>query len=151
MIEMLDSVFALGVTSQLSVAPVPLAAKFPCSDTLWDLQEPFREEAPFRNLRYSSGFSMCICLCNVELGAVHRFQQTVRESSEMTGGFEWQSAAQRLDERLTIWREEFVAAVFRLINTEFPHDPRAEMEPFIVLTNCFLNMWAYMLIFFYAY
>lgn len=31
---------------------------------------------------------------------------------------EWQTAGQRLDERLTQWREEFVAAVFRLINTE---------------------------------
>ena len=74
------------------------------------------------------------------MGAVHRFQQSVAETGEALGGLEWQSAAQRLDERLAIWREEFVAAVFRLINTESPQDEHAEMEPFIVLTNCILNM-----------
>ena len=141
MIEMLDSIFGLGVSSQISVPPVSHNAGLPCSDRIWALEDPFQEEASHRNLEYSSGFSMCISLCTIELGTVNRFQQTVRGSNEMAGGLEWQSSAQRLDERLTIWREEFVAAVFRLINTEFPGDPRAEMEPFIVLTNCLLNMW----------
>ncbi|KAJ5098886.1 hypothetical protein N7532_005887 [Penicillium argentinense] len=140
MIEMLDSIFALGFTSNLSTSKIPLGAKFPCSDSIWALQDPFREGVSFQNLRYSSGLSMCISLCTVELGAVHRFQQSVAETDGAAGGLEWQSAAQRLDERLTIWREEFVAAVFRLINTESPQDARAEMEIFIVLTNCVLNM-----------
>lgn len=140
MIEMLDSILCLGSAGPFSSLPVPLATNLPCSDTAWALQDPFGEEVPVHNLRYSSGFSMCISLCTIELGAVHHFQQTVRETSNMAGGLEWQSAAQRLDERLTIWREEFVAAVFRLINTECPQDARAEMEPFIVLSNCVLNM-----------
>lgn len=142
MIEMLESIFALGLTSNLSSTTVPVGAKFPCSDTAWALQDPFMEGVPFHNLPYASGFSMCISLCVVELGAVHRFQQTVIETNNVPGGLEWQSTAQRLDERLTIWREEFVAAVFRLINSEASsHDARAEMEPFIVLTNCVLNMY----------
>jgi hypothetical protein len=140
MIEMLDSIFAIGSASNYSAPAVPLAANFPCSDTAWDLQDPFREDVSFHTLRYSSGFSMCISLCTSELGAVHRFQETVRESCDIPGGLDWQSTAQRLDERLTIWREEFVAAVFRLINAEFSQNARAEMEPFIVLTNCVLNM-----------
>lgn len=41
--------------------------------------------------------------------------------------------------RLTIWRDEFVAAVFRLINAEYVHHERPEMDPYIVLTNCVLN------------
>lgn len=140
MIEMLDSISALGSASEYTAPPVPLAANLPCSDTVWALQDPFRENVPAQSFCYSSGFSMCISLCTARLGAVHRFQQTVREYDDMTGGLEWQTAAQRLDEKLTIWREEFVAAVFRLINTEFPQNARAEMEPFIVLTNCVLNM-----------
>lgn len=148
MIEMLDSIFALGSADSFSAPTVPPTANFPCSDTIWALQEPFREGIPFQHLGYSSGFSMCISLCTIELGALHRFQQTVCENNEMAGGLEWQSTAQKIDERLTIWREEFVAAVFRLINTEFPQDAHAhaEMEPFIVLTNCVLNMSVFYLI-----
>lgn len=140
MIEMLESIFALGSTSPFAGVPITTAANLPGSETAWALKNPFGADVPVCNLRYSSGFSMCISLCTIELGAVHNFQQTMRESDDMIGGLEWQTGAQRLDERLTIWREEFVAAVFRLINTEYPLDPRAEMEPFIILTNCVLNM-----------
>ncbi|KAJ5618228.1 hypothetical protein N7528_006871 [Penicillium herquei] len=140
MMEMLDSIFAMVSASNYSAPSVPLAANFPCSDTAWALEDPFREGVSFHDLRYSSGFSMCISLCTNELGAVHRFQETVREACDIAGGLEWQSSAQSLDESLTIRREEFVAAVFRLINAEFSQNHRAEMEPFIVLTNCFLNM-----------
>ncbi|KAJ5108660.1 hypothetical protein N7456_005335 [Penicillium angulare] len=139
-IEMLESIFALGSTSPFATLPITATVNLPGSETAWALENPFGEDVPVYNLRYSSGFSMCISLCTIELGAVHNFQQTVRESGDMVGGLEWQSAAQRLDERLTIWREEFVASVFRLINTEYPLDTRAEMEPFIILTNCVLNM-----------
>lgn len=141
MIEMLDSIFALGVSSQVSVPAVPRTTRLPCGDKLWESEDLFQQEPSHQNLQYSSGFSMCISLCTTELATVNRFQQTVRDSNEIAGGLEWQSGAQRLDERLTIWREEFVAAVFRLINTAFPGDSHAEMEPFIVLTNCLLNMW----------
>ncbi|KAJ5280288.1 hypothetical protein N7478_005660 [Penicillium angulare] len=138
--EMLESIFALGSTSPFATLPITATVNLPGSETAWALDNPFREDVPVHNLRYSSGFSMCINLCTIELGAVHNFQQTVRESGNMIGGLEWQSAAQRFDERLTIWREEFVASVFRLINTEYPLDARAEMEPFIILTNCVLNI-----------
>lgn len=140
MIEMLDSIFALGVSSQVSIPAFPANARLPCGDRIWESEDPFREDPSHQKIQYSSGFSMCISLCTIDLGAVNRFQQTFRNADQRAGGLEWQSGAQRLDELLTIWREEFVAAVFRLINTEFPGDPRAEMEPFIVLTNCLLNM-----------
>ena len=51
----------------------------------------------------------------------------------------WQSEAQQIDERLTAWRDEFVAAVFRLINAEYAHHERPEMDAYVVLTNCVLN------------
>lgn len=51
----------------------------------------------------------------------------------------WQSEAQRIDESLTNWRGEFVAAVYRLINAEKTNIDRPEMDPFFVLTNCVLN------------
>ena len=140
MIEMLDSIFALGLPSYPPTTAAPLGAILPCSDTAWALQDHFGECVPFHDLQYSSGFSMCISLCTVELAPVHQFQHSVIQTGAMAGGPEWQSAAQRLDERLTIWREEFVAAVFRLINAESPHDARAEMRPYIILTNCVLNM-----------
>ena len=142
MIEMLDSIFALGLPSYPPTTAAPLSATLPCSDSAWALQDHFGECVPFHDLQYSSGFSMCISLCTVELAPVHQFQQSVIQTGDMAGGPEWQSAAQRLDERLTIWREEFVAAVFRLINAESPHDARAEMKPYIVLTNCVLNMYS---------
>lgn len=142
MIEMLDSIFALGLPSYPPTTAAPLGAILPCSDTAWALQDHFGECVPFHDLQYSSGFSMCISLCTVELAPVHQFQHSVIQTGAMAGGPEWQSAAQRLDERLTIWREEFVAAVFRLINAECPHDARAEMRPYIVLTNCVLNMYS---------
>ncbi|KAI9929456.1 hypothetical protein MW887_000928 [Aspergillus wentii] len=139
MVEMLDSTFALGTANNPFTVCTPFAANLPCSDTAWALQDPFREDVPFHNANHSSGFSLCISLCTVELEPVHRFLQTPRKSG-VTGDLEWQSAAQRLDEKLTIWREEFVAAVFRLINAEYPQSARAEMEPSIVLANCVLNM-----------
>ena len=37
------------------------------------------------------------------------------------------------------WRDEFVAAVFRLINAEYAHHERPEMDAYVVLTNCVLN------------
>nr|L7WMF9.1 RecName: Full=Notoamide biosynthesis cluster transcriptional coactivator notQ'; AltName: Full=Notoamide biosynthesis cluster protein Q' [Aspergillus versicolor]AGC83588.1 transcription factor [Aspergillus versicolor] len=132
MIEMLDSIFALGLPSYPPTTAAPLGAILPCSDTAWALQDHFGECVPFHDLQYSSGFSMCISLCTVELAPVHQFQHSVIQTGAMAGGPEWQSAAQRLDERLTIWREEFVAAVFRLINAECPHDARAEMRPAVI-------------------
>ncbi|OJJ07648.1 hypothetical protein ASPVEDRAFT_76488 [Aspergillus versicolor CBS 583.65] len=132
MIEMLDSIFALGLPSYPPTTAAPLGAILPCSDTAWALQDHFGECVPFHDLQYSSGFSMCISLCTVELAPVHQFQHSVIQTGAMAGGPEWQSAAQRLDERLTIWREEFVAAVFRLINAESPHDARAEMRPAVI-------------------
>jgi len=74
-----------------------------------------------------------------ELGAVHHFLNEAHDLSSLEKRLEWQTAAQSLDERLTQWREEFVAAVFRLIKAEKDHLPEGEMEPFITLTNCVLN------------
>ncbi|KAJ5168412.1 uncharacterized protein N7482_004006 [Penicillium canariense] len=57
-----------------------------------------------------------------------------------SSAFSWQTEAQKIDERLTAWREEFVAAVYRLINAEYAEEERAEMDPNIVLTNCVLDI-----------
>ena len=75
-----------------------------------------------------------------ELGAIHRFINSPYNLESLDQRQTWQTEAQKLDERLTDWREEFVAAVFRLINSEKDHLPLGEMEPFITLTNCILNM-----------
>lgn len=139
MIEILDSVFALNVGSHVSSSSAS-PARLPCSDGSWASQVSGEAGTRIENLEFSSGFAMCIHLCTVELEAVHRFQQASRESNSTPGNPDWQTTAQRLDERLTIWREEFVAAVFRLINAVSHEDSRGEMEPFIVLTNCLLNM-----------
>ncbi|KAL3490403.1 hypothetical protein BJX62DRAFT_252046 [Aspergillus germanicus] len=142
MIKMIDNVFALNVEGNISCSSYPPQPRLPCSDRSWASRAPVQEERSFNHLQYSSGFSMCVHLCTTELEAVRQFQQGAGESRDIAGGPEWQTTAQRLDERLTIWREEFVAAVFRLINavSSRSRDSRGEMEPFIVLTNCFLNM-----------
>lgn len=74
-----------------------------------------------------------------ELSVIRQFLGKPYDLSRFDQRLDWQSEAQRLDERLTNWREEFVAAVFRLINAEEDQCPRGEMEPLIVLTNCVLN------------
>lgn len=64
---------------------------------------------------------------------------------------QWQTEVQKIDERLTVWREEFVAAVYRLINAEYAEKERTEMDPNIVLTNCVLDAYVQpMLSFFFS-
>lgn len=65
-----------------------------------------------------------------ELKVVREFLGRSCELDKLDQRLDWQSEAQRLDERLTNWREEFVAAVFQLINYEKGHLPRGEMESF---------------------
>ncbi|KAF0324480.1 C6 transcription factor [Colletotrichum asianum] len=74
-----------------------------------------------------------------ELKVVREFLGRSYDLDKLDQRLDWQSEAQRLDERLTNWREEFVAAVFQLINYEKGHLPRGEMESFFTLTNCILN------------
>ncbi|KAJ4108023.1 hypothetical protein NW760_008876 [Fusarium oxysporum] len=75
-----------------------------------------------------------------ELSVIRQFLEKPYDLTTLEQKLEWQTEAQRLDERLTNWREEFVAIVFRMINAERDHAPRGEMEPLITLVNCVLNM-----------
>ena len=96
-------------------------------------------ENHIRPYHYCSAFSLCVILATSELSNVHRF---LRKSVAMENFEErdaWQSEAQQIDERLTAWRDEFVAAVFRLINAEHARSERPEMDAYVVLTNCVLN------------
>ncbi|OJJ42113.1 hypothetical protein ASPZODRAFT_77654 [Penicilliopsis zonata CBS 506.65] len=120
--------------------PPPAKCALPCSDSLWAFPEHIIDVWSIGSFHYSSAFSLCIILAVSELWPVHCFLQKPYDMRQVDERLEWQSEAQQIDERLTMWREEFVAAVFRLINAEFPQDNRAEMDPNIVLTNCVLNM-----------
>ncbi|KAJ5613290.1 hypothetical protein N7510_006484 [Penicillium lagena] len=120
MSEMLDSMSTVGVDWDIGASPPMSNGILPCSDSLWAFPEHIINIWSFGQFRYSSAFSLGIILATNELCL-------------------WQTEAQKIDERLTAWREEFVAAVYRLINAEFAEEERAEMDPNIVLTNCVLD------------
>lgn len=139
MIEMLDSISTLGSSDYLSCLAIPPTLRLPCLESVWAAPEPVIDYSAPRHLEYSSSFSLCIILAMDELSVIRQFLGKPYDLSRFDQRLDWQSEAQRLDERLTNWREEFVAAVFRLINAEEDQCPRGEMEPLIVLTNCVLN------------
>lgn len=140
MTEMLDSVSVLGASYDVGLSQPPPNPALPCSDSLWAYPEEIINVFPMGQFHYSSAFSLCIILAVSELAKVHRFLQKPVNMEDFNERDAWQSEAQRIDERLALWREDFVAAVFRLINAEYSiQPPRAEMEPYIVLTNCVLN------------
>lgn len=141
MTEMLDSVSTLGTTWNTAVSMPTTNYVLPCSDTVWLFPEHVISVWSLGQLRYSSAFSLSIILVASELSAVHEFVRNEVDLRINDVMLAWQSEAQKIDDRLTSWREEFVASVFRLINAELPKVDRSEMEPNIVLTNCFLNMW----------
>ena len=139
MTEMLDSMSTLGVRWNLAITPPLPNCVLPCSDSLWAFPEHIINVWSFGQFKYSSAFSLCIILSSSELWSLHRFLQKSIDLKIHEERLQWKSEAQKLDERLTDWREDFVAAVFRLINAEFAAEERAEMDPHIVLTNCILN------------
>lgn len=139
MTAMLDSISTVGLSSRLSSLQVPKSASLPCSESTWDLHDPIIDRHMPLQVQYPSMFSLCVMLAMEELGAIHRFSTRSYDVKSMDEKQEWQTEAQKLDERLTNWREEFVAAVFRLINSEKGCLPQGEMEPLITLTNCVLN------------
>ncbi|OBT84639.1 hypothetical protein VE02_05461 [Pseudogymnoascus sp. 03VT05] len=139
MTEMLDSMSSLGAGWNVPTLPLLADSVLPCSDSLWAFQEHIITTWSFGEFKYSSAFSLCNILVATELQAVHSFLEKSLDLSIENQRETWQSEAQQLDERLSHWREEFVAAVFRLINAEFTNEERAEMEPNIVITNCLLN------------
>lgn len=141
MTAMLDSISTIGLSSRLSSLQVPKSASLPCSESTWDLHDPIINRGLSTQVQYPSMFSLCVMLAMEELGAIHRFSTKSYDVKSIEEKQEWQTEAQRLDERLTNWREEFVAAVFRLINSEKGCLPQGEMEPLITLTNCVLNTW----------
>ncbi|KAM5349016.1 hypothetical protein ACJ41O_008839 [Fusarium nematophilum] len=139
MVEMLDSISTLGGSNYSMPSRPPSTAALPCPESTWALREPVVEQPGLSSLQYPSSFALCVVLAMEELGAIRQFLAKPYELTRLDQRLEWQSEAQRLDERLTNWREEFVANVFRLINIENEQLPRGEMEPFFTLTNCILN------------
>lgn len=139
MTEMLDSMSTMGSSWSVPLTPLSPDSVLPCSDSLWAFPEHIINVWSFGEFKYSSAFSLCNILVASEIAAVHSFLQNSLDLSNDDQKTEWQRDAQQLDERLTNWREEFVAAVFRLINAEYAQEERAEMDPNIVLTNCLLN------------
>ncbi|KAJ5596529.1 hypothetical protein N7450_002987 [Penicillium hetheringtonii] len=140
MSEMLDSMSTVGVDWDTGASPPIPNGILPCSDSLWAFPEHIINVWSFGQFRYSSAFSLCIILSTNELWFVHGFLQKTWDLNNANDRIQWQTEAQKIDERLTAWREEFVAAVYRLINAEFAEEERAEMDPNIVLTNCVLDV-----------
>ncbi|KAF4481448.1 hypothetical protein CGGC5_v010472 [Colletotrichum fructicola Nara gc5] len=138
MVEMLDAISTLGLPHSMPYSPSPFGASLPCLESQWS-STPTVIERSDSEPRYASGFALCIMLSVEELKVVREFLGRSYDLDKLDQRLDWQSEAQRLDERLTNWREEFVAAVFQLINYEKGHLPRGEMESFFTLTNCILN------------
>ncbi len=139
MSQMLESISTIGASYELPLPATPGGPLLPCSDTFWDFPDEMMSELQIRPYNYCSAFSLCIIIAASELPVVH---QLLRKPVNMEAFDErdaWQMEAQRIDERLTAWRDEFVAAVFRLINAEYASRERPEMDAYVVLTNCVLN------------
>ena len=139
MIETLDSISTIGVRYDIGHPTASRSPLLPCSDSFWAYPEPVLADATLRPYNYCSAFSLCIILAVSELSNVHSFLQKKVTLDIFEERDAWQVEAQRIDERLTAWRDEFVAAVFRLINAEYIRHERGEMDPYVVLTNCVLN------------
>ncbi|KAH8655357.1 hypothetical protein BX600DRAFT_515185 [Xylariales sp. PMI_506] len=140
MIEMLDSMSTLGTTWNLPISTPPGHCAMPCSEAAWEFPEHQSSAWSLGPFQYSSAFSLCIILVASEMSIVHTFLRKRVDLRNSDAALVWQSEAQAIDDRLTSWREEFVASVFRLINARPPQADRSEMDPNIVLTNCVLNM-----------
>ncbi|EXM18674.1 hypothetical protein V3481_014262 [Fusarium oxysporum f. sp. vasinfectum] len=140
MIETLDSISSLGSADLLTCLKVPSPLILPCVESIWASREPVIEHLPSARRDYLSPLALCTTLAMEELSVIRQFLEKPYDLTTLEQKLEWQTEAQRLDERLTNWREEFVAIVFRMINAERDHAPRGEMEPLITLVNCVLNM-----------
>ena len=139
MIETLDSISTIGVRYDIGHPTASRSPLLPCSDSFWAYPEPVLADATLRPYNYCSAFSLCVILAVSELSNVHSFLKRKVAMDVFEEKDAWQVEAQRIDERLTAWRDEFVAAVFRLINAEYIRHERGEMDPYVVLTNCVLN------------
>lgn len=139
MSQLLESISTLGASYDLHLSSTPGDPVLPCSDSFWDSPDELPGEHQLRPYHYCSALSLCVILATAELSIVRRFlrQDVTMEIFEERDA--WQVEAQRIDERLTAWRDEFVAAVFRLINAEYTNRERPEMDSYVVLTNCVLN------------
>lgn len=131
---------SLGATWNTSLTAPLTGCVLPCSDALWAFPEHIIDVWSMGHFRYSSAFSLCIILVATELNPLHDFLRQPFNLVDQAEMAQWQSEAQKIDDRLTSWREEWVASVFRLINAELPQVERSEMDQNIVLTNCLLNM-----------
>jgi hypothetical protein len=119
MAEMLDSMSTLGAGWNIPMVLPSLDYVLPCIDSLRAFREHIINVWSFGDFKYSSAFSLCNILVASELGAVHEFLRKPLSLSINDLREPWQSEVQQLDERLSNWREEFVAAVFCLTNAEF--------------------------------
>ncbi|KAK5162870.1 uncharacterized protein LTR77_011127 [Saxophila tyrrhenica] len=139
MSQMLESISTVGAPYELALSATPGHPLLPCSDTFWDFPDEVMSEHQIRPYNYCSAFSLCVILAASELSVVHQFLRRAVNMEAFEERDAWQIEAQRIDERLTAWRDEFVAAVFRLINAEYASRERPEMDAYVVLTNCVLN------------
>jgi hypothetical protein len=139
MTELLDSISSVGASYEPQLLSPPLDPIMPCSDLVWGFDEETISEYLQRPSHHPSAFSLCIILAVNELSKVHTFLQQPVIMQDFEQRDNWQSEAQRIGEKLGMWRDEFVAAVFRLINAEYGQIRSGEMDPYIVLTNCVLN------------
>lgn len=139
MSQTLESISTIGAPYEVAVSTTPGDPLLPCSDSFWDVPTDLIDERRMRPYSYCSAFSLCVILAASELSAVHQFLRRPVDLESFEERDAWQAEAQRIDERLTSWRDEFVAAVFRLINAEYADRERPEMDAYVVLTNCVLN------------
>lgn len=109
MTEMLDSLTHLGASYSVGLPGTPLDPVLPCSDTVWGLPEDIMREQQLPPSPYHSAFSLCIIHAVSELPRVHEFLRKPVNMADFEQRDAWQSEAQRIDERLTTWRDEFVS------------------------------------------
>ncbi|KAK4620544.1 Notoamide biosynthesis cluster transcriptional coactivator [Fulvia fulva] len=140
MTRMLENISVIGARYEAGSTTVPGDPLLPCSDSFWTSPNMVMGEGQVRPFGYyCSAFSLSIILAVSELSYVHQFLRKPVNMACFAERDTWQSEAQQIDERLTAWRDEFVAAFFRLANAEHAHHERAEMDAYIVLTDCVLN------------
>ncbi|EME78984.1 uncharacterized protein MYCFIDRAFT_79880 [Pseudocercospora fijiensis CIRAD86] len=128
MTRMLDNISVIGARYEAGSATLPGDPLLPCSDSFWASPNIILNESQVRPFGYCSAFSLCIILAVSELSYVHQFLRKPVNMANFEERDAWQSEAQQIDERLTAWRDEFVAAFFRLANAEYAQHDRPEMD-----------------------
>jgi hypothetical protein len=99
MVEMLDSMSAIGAKYVVPTSVTPGNPLLPCSDSMWAYSVAMMNENQIRPYHYCSAFSLCVILSTTELSKVHEFLMKPVNMADFEERDVWQSTAQIIDER----------------------------------------------------